>query len=34
MDVVAYEPGISATSIQTVGVKGCDGFPLVVVNGE
>ena len=29
---VAAEPRVSATSIQTVGVKGYDGFCMVVVN--
>ena len=33
VDVLATEPRVSATVIQTVGVKGHDGFALAVVNG-
>ena len=29
---IAAEPRVSATTIQTVGVKGYDGFCMVVVN--
>jgi predicted O-methyltransferase YrrM len=32
MDVVAREPRVSATAIQTVGLKGYDGFALALVN--
>ena len=31
---VAAEPRVSATAIQTVGVKGYDGFALVLVTGQ
>jgi hypothetical protein len=31
-DVIAAEPRVSATSIQTVGAKGYDGFCMAVVN--
>jgi predicted O-methyltransferase YrrM len=30
---IAHEPRVSATAIQTVGVKGHDGFALVLVTG-
>jgi len=30
---IAAEPRVAATSIQTVGVKGYDGFCVVIVNG-
>jgi predicted O-methyltransferase YrrM len=32
MDMVAREPRVSATAIQTVGLKGYDGFALALVN--
>lgn len=31
-DIIAAEPRVSATTIQTVGSKGYDGFTLVLVN--
>jgi predicted O-methyltransferase YrrM len=31
-DLMAREPGLSATAIQTVGAKGWDGFALAIVN--
>ena len=33
-DLVAAEPRVSATAIQTVGVKGYDGFALALVTGD
>ncbi len=33
-ELLAAEPRVSATAIQTVGDKGYDGFALVVVGGE
>jgi predicted O-methyltransferase YrrM len=33
IEMMAAEPGISATVIQTVGRKGYDGFALAVVLG-
>jgi predicted O-methyltransferase YrrM len=33
-DLIAAEPRVSATAIQTVGDKGYDGFTLVLVVGE
>ncbi|MDQ6420607.1 hypothetical protein RB620_14345 [Paenibacillus sp. LHD-117] len=33
-DMLAAEPRIDATAIQTVGAKGYDGFVLGIVNGE
>ncbi len=32
-DMLAREPRVSATTLQTVGAKGYDGFTLAVVNG-
>lgn len=32
MELLKEEPGIEATAIQTVGVKGYDGFVLAIVN--
>lgn len=32
MELIAAEPRVSATAIQTVGGKGYDGFLLAVVN--
>lgn len=32
-DLLASEPRVSATTIQTVGAKGYDGFTLALVNG-
>lgn len=32
MDLVKANPRIEATAIQTVGVKGYDGFVLAIVN--
>jgi predicted O-methyltransferase YrrM len=32
-DLVAADSRVSATAIQTVGVKGYDGFALAIVNG-
>ena len=32
-ELVAAEPRVSATAIQTVGTKGYDGFAVVLVNG-
>ncbi|WP_371824160.1 O-methyltransferase mdmC [Lysinibacillus sp. ACHW1.5] len=32
MDLIKANPRIEATTIQTVGVKGYDGFVLAVVN--
>jgi hypothetical protein len=34
LDQLANEPRVSATAIQTVGVKGHDGFVLAVVIAE
>lgn len=34
MDLLADEPRVSATAIQTVGSKGYDGFALALVTGE
>lgn len=34
LDLVAAEPRVSATTIQTVGSKGYDGFAMVLVTGE
>jgi predicted O-methyltransferase YrrM len=34
MQVLANEPRVSGTAIQTVGGKGYDGFVLAVVNGD
>jgi predicted O-methyltransferase YrrM len=34
LSMVAAEPRVSATTIQTVGSKGYDGFALVLVTGE
>ena len=31
-ELIAREPRLSATAIQTVGAKGWDGFVLAVVN--
>jgi hypothetical protein len=31
-DVVASDPRVTATTIQTVGSKGYDGFTLIFVN--
>jgi predicted O-methyltransferase YrrM len=33
-EMIAAEPRVSATAIQTVGVKGYDGFCVAVVTGE
>jgi predicted O-methyltransferase YrrM len=33
LDLVAAEPRVSATAIQTVGSKGYDGFALALVTG-
>ncbi|MGA2016819.1 MAG: O-methyltransferase [Opitutaceae bacterium] len=33
-EMLAAEPRVSATVVQTVGVKGYDGFAILVVNGE
>ena len=33
-EVVAAEPRVSATTIQTVGSKGYDGFTLALVTGD
>jgi predicted O-methyltransferase YrrM len=33
-ELVAAEPRVSATAIQTVGVKGYDGFALALVTGD
>jgi predicted O-methyltransferase YrrM len=33
-ELLASEPRVSATAIQTVGVKGHDGFALILVTGE
>ena len=32
-ELVAAEPRLSATAIQTVGAKGHDGFALMIVEG-
>ena len=32
-EMVAAEPKVSATAIQTVGTKGYDGFTIILVNG-
>jgi predicted O-methyltransferase YrrM len=32
-ELAAAEPRVSATTIQTVGLKGYDGFTLLLVNG-
>jgi|CZKI01.1.fsa_nt_gi hypothetical protein len=34
MEMIAAEPRVSATAIQTVGSKGYDGFAVVLVTGE
>lgn len=34
LDMVAAEPRVSATTIQTVGSKGYDGFSMVLVTGD
>jgi predicted O-methyltransferase YrrM len=34
LDRLAGEPRVSATALQTVGVKGYDGFLLAVVTAE
>lgn len=34
MDLLAEEPSLDATVLQTVGAKGWDGFAYAVVNGE
>jgi hypothetical protein len=31
MDAIAAEPRVSATALQTVGVKGYDGFAIALV---
>lgn len=33
-EMLAHEPRVSATTIQTVGVKGYDGFTIALVEGE
>jgi hypothetical protein len=33
-ELLADEPRLSATAIQTVGDKGYDGFVLAIVDGE
>ena len=33
-EVIAAEPRVSATTIQTVGTKGYDGFAIVLVTSE
>ncbi len=33
-EMLSAEPRVSATVVQTVGVKGYDGFAILVVNGE
>ncbi|HUB99723.1 MAG TPA: O-methyltransferase [Solirubrobacterales bacterium] len=33
-EILAEEPRVSATTIQTVGVKGYDGFTIALVNGQ
>ena len=32
-EMLAAEPRVTATAIQTVGSKGYDGFALMLVNG-
>jgi hypothetical protein len=32
-ELLAAEPRVSATAIQTVGSKGCDGFATELVTG-
>jgi predicted O-methyltransferase YrrM len=34
LDMMAAEPRVSATALQTVGVKGWDGFAFALVTGE
>jgi predicted O-methyltransferase YrrM len=34
LDLLAQEPALSATAIQTVGSKGHDGFIVAIVNGD
>ncbi|ADP82941.1 O-methyltransferase [Pseudofrankia inefficax] len=34
LDLIAAEPRVSATAVQTVGNKGYDGFTLALVTGE
>jgi predicted O-methyltransferase YrrM len=34
MDLLAAEPRITATAIQTVGIKGYDGFALILVTSD
>ena len=34
IELIAAEPRVSATAIQTVGSKGYDGFVIAIVNGE
>jgi predicted O-methyltransferase YrrM len=33
-ELIASEPRVSATAIQTVGSKGYDGFALILVTGD
>lgn len=33
-ELLAAEPRVTATTLQTVGVKGYDGFAIIVVNGD
>jgi predicted O-methyltransferase YrrM len=34
LEMIAAEPRVSATAIQTVGIKGYDGFALALVTAE
>ena len=34
MEIIAREKRVSATAIQTVGIKGHDGFAVALVTGE
>jgi hypothetical protein len=33
-ELLAKEPRVSATAVQTVGSKGYDGFALILVTGD
>jgi len=34
LELVAAEPRVSATTLQTVGSKGYDGFTIAIVNAD
>jgi len=33
VDLIAHEPRLTATAVQTVGAKGYDGFIMALVTG-